>query len=120
MKDKELSEILIYMGITPEKQGYTYIKLVIDELNRQPNMKLRSAYEIISKKIGISACTLDSSIRNAIHSAYSCGKLARLNVLIGFEVIDGMMCPTNRELIMLIVNHFKFITLNLSSNSIGA
>lgn len=120
MTDKELSEILIYIGITPEKQGYTYLKLVIDELSKKPTLKLRSAYDIISVSNHVNSCTLDSSIRNAIHAAHDSGKLFRLNKLIGIDVIEEKICPTNRELIMLIVNHLKFINLTVDTEPIGA
>ncbi len=120
MTDKELSEVLIYIGITPEKQGYIYLKLVINELSEKPSLKLRSAYESISKNYCVNSCTLDSSIRNAIHAAYDGGKLFRLNKLVGIDVVDESICPTNRELIMLIVNHIKFININFDNESMGA
>ncbi len=120
MTDKELSEVFIYIGITPEKQGYNYLKLVIDELSKDPTIKLRNAYNKISTENRVNSCTLDSSIRNAIHAAYDSGKLFRLNKLIGIDVVDNTACPTNRELIMLIVNHMKFINLAMIKESIGA
>lgn len=120
MDNRKISELIIYLGITPEKQGYNYMELVLNELIDNPNLKLKNAYENISHITGVNSCTMDSSIRNAIHSAYDCGKLMRMNQLMGFEVIDEKICPTNRELIMLIVNHIMFLTVKHDSTLIGA
>ena len=97
----ELKQFLIYIGITPEKQGFNYLILAVEEVQGKAHANLSKAYNKISLKTGVNVCTLDSSIRNAIHFAYDSGKLKRLNLKIGFEFI-GDRCPTNKELVSIL------------------
>lgn len=91
---------MIYVGITPDKQGFNYLSLAVAEAKNSCN-NMSKIYKKISDKFGINTCTLDSSIRNVIHFAYDSGKLKRLNQKIGFDVI-GDYCPTNKELIYIL------------------
>lgn len=107
MDTNDIAELLIYLGIMPNKQGFGYMESVLKVLFENERMTLRQAYEQISAASGANICTIDSCIRNAIHSAYTNEKLLRLNDIFGFEVIDRLYCPTNHELISLIARHFK-------------
>ncbi len=107
MNTNDIAELLIYLGIMPNKQGFGYMEAVLEVLFDNERMTLRQAYEQISATSGSNICTIDSCIRNAIHSAYENEKLLRLNEIFGFEVIDSSYCPTNHELISLIARHLK-------------
>ena len=98
----ELTQNLIYLGITPSKQGFNYISFVIDTMNENPCMTLKDVYNKISLTKGVNKNTIDSSIRNVIHTAYDSGKLMRLNLKIGCDVI-GDRCPTNKEFISILI-----------------
>ena len=101
----ELTQFLIGIGIMPERHGFIYLKMVLDVIN-DSSMTLKSAYGEISKAKGVSVCTIDSSIRNVINSAYNSNKLRTLNEKIGIDII-GDRCPTNKELIAILSQYFK-------------
>lgn len=96
------TQLLINLGIKPEKRGFYYLKLVL-EILRDSQTTLKSAYNKISVSEKINICTIDSSIRNAIISAHKSGKLIRLNSLLGCDVINAALSPTNKELIMYLL-----------------
>lgn len=101
--DKQ-TKLLIDLGITPDKQGFNYIKLVLAKNNPTA---LKKSYKQIAAEKGINICTIDSSIRNAIHYAYRDGKLIRLNLVMGCDIISDKRCPTNKELICALYQYMN-------------
>ena len=110
----------MYIGITPEKKGFAYLELVIELMQGDSNLTLKDAYEKISSIHNVNACTIDSSIRNAIHCAFSTGKLLRLNTKMGLEVIDSDYCPTNKVVVSYIIRHIKTNQSEINYQSHGA
>lgn len=103
----ELKQFMMHLGLTPEKQGFTYLGLAVNEMDNNPRINLRNAYKNIASYLGANICTIDSSIRNVIHYAYESKKLMRLNAAFGSDVI-GDRCPTNKELISILTCYRQF------------
>ena len=97
----------MYLGISPEKKGFVYLELVIAQMYDRPSMTLKEAYRAIEHSTKTNACTIDSSIRNVIHSAFDSGKLKRLNTDMRMEIVDTENCPTNKAFVALIIRYLK-------------
>lgn len=107
-------ELLIFLGLAPERKGFHYLECLIEEFLSNPNMTLKEAYKKIASIVNANEYTIDSSIRNVIHSAYDSGKLLRLNQKMNFEIIDNKYCPTNKALISYLVRYLKSIRVDVN------
>lgn len=105
--NNDISQLLIFLGIGPEKKGFTYLTLVVKHMSGAPTTTLKSAYKKIEPYQNANACTIDSSIRNVIHAAFYSGKLIRLNAKMGMDVIDKNVCPTNKAFVSLLIRCLK-------------
>lgn len=103
----EISELLLKVGIMPNKQGFKFlvyaIKAYIEEYST-----LKEIYKRISPSVNSNVYTIDSSIRNVIRCAYNNRKLEKFNAILGIKVIDE--CPTNGEFIALASQYILFNT----------
>ena len=102
----EITQMLISLGIKPEKRGFRFLKAVLEMLNGESSI-LKDVYAEISERESVNICTIDSSIRNAIISAHKSKKLIRLNELFGCDVINPDLCPTNKEFIMYLHQYLE-------------
>ena len=107
MFNRELSELLMFLGINPDKKGFTYLELVAMQMYANPAITLKNAYTKIALSQKVNVGTIDSSIRNVIHTAFDSGKLARLNLKMGMDVLDDKICPTNKAFISLLMRCFN-------------
>lgn len=107
MIEKEIAMLLISLGFCPDKNGFTYLQEVIEKIYEEPSITLRDAYKkiVLSKKT--TECTIDSSIRNAIHSAFDSGKLLRLNAKMEMDVLEQNVCPSNKMLIYYLIYYIR-------------
>ena len=102
MENKNISNLLMRVGITPDKKGFLYLERAALLMQHDPFISLKNAYKQIALEYKTNSCTIDSSIRNVIHCAHFNGKLARLNDEIGIEVIDEY-CPSNKVFVSYII-----------------
>ncbi len=107
MNNKEITEILIFLGFGPDKTGFTYLENVLSEIYADPSLTLKKVYRKIMLLKDTTECTIDSSIRNAIHSAFDSGKLTRLNIKMGVDIIEQNICPTNKLLIFSLLRYMQ-------------
>ncbi|MCH5164715.1 MAG: hypothetical protein J1F36_06850 [Clostridiales bacterium] len=107
MFNKELLELLMFLGINPDKKGFIYLELVTMQMYDNPSLTLKDAYEKIALSKKVSTGTIDSSIRNVIHYAFDSGKLSRLNLKMGMDVLDDKICPTNKAFISFLMRCFN-------------
>ena len=101
----EITELLLKVGIMPNKQGFKFLLYAIEAYIEEYST-LKKIYERISPAVKSNVYTIDSSIRNVIHSAYNSKKLEKFNVMLGIKVIDE--CPTNGEFIALASQYILF------------
>lgn len=101
----EITELLLKVGIMPNKQGFKFLLYAIEAYIEEYST-LKTIYERISPAVKSNVYTIDSSIRNVIHSAYNSKKLEKFNVMLGIKVIDE--CPTNGEFIALASQYILF------------
>ncbi|MBR2967982.1 MAG: hypothetical protein IKC35_04330 [Clostridia bacterium] len=102
MKNESISKLLMRIGITPDKKGFVYLERVTSLMQSNPFMSLKDTYKQIASEHKTNSCTIDSSIRNAIHCAYLNGKLSRLNDEIGIDIID-QYCPSNKVFVSYLI-----------------
>jgi hypothetical protein len=103
-----ISKTLNTLGIFPSKKGYGILKdAIIYRLigfHSGANFK-GGVYKTISHRYDCPEKTIESNIRHALKSAYDCGKLQRLNDIIGAEVLDGRYLISNLQFISLVAQH---------------
>ena len=109
----EITELLLKVGIMPNKQGFKFLLYAIEAYIEEYSTlkKIYESYPYVSENVLFPAVksnvyTIDSSIRNVIHSAYNSKKLEKFNVMLGIKVIDE--CPTNGEFIALASQYILF------------
>lgn len=107
MINKEIAGLLMSLGFCPDKNGFVYLAEVIDKLSSDTSLTLREVYKKIMQTKKTTACTIDSSIRNAIHSAFQSGKLIRLNDKMEMDIIEQNICPSNKMLIYYLVYYLQ-------------
>ncbi|MBE5731174.1 MAG: hypothetical protein E7350_04425 [Clostridiales bacterium] len=105
MNNKELCNTLIYIGITPDRKGFSY--LVQAALLVKSTMMLKDVFRQVSINFNTNQHTIDSSIRNAIQSAFHSRKLLRLNEKLGMEIIDKDNCPTTKAIIYYLAHYLN-------------
>ncbi|MBR2970524.1 MAG: hypothetical protein IKC48_01835 [Clostridia bacterium] len=108
MNNKELCNTLIYIGITPDRKGFTYLQQAV--LLVKATMMLKDVFHKLSIIFKTNKHTIDSSIRNAVQSAFNSGKLLRLNEKLGMEIIDKDTCPTTKVIICYLAHYLNMLT----------
>lgn len=106
MKNPTIENFLMELGITPSKKGFRHLEDLIILMRNNPTMKITNAYAIVAKIHKRNAYTIDSTVRNAIHSAYDNDKLFILNKKMGIEVIDSF-CPSNKVFIAYVIKYLE-------------
>lgn len=107
MINRDITDILIFLGFGPDKTGFVYLEDVLSHIYADPSLTLKKAYQKIMQSKNTNECTIDSSIRNAIHSAYDSGKLIRLNSKMGVDIIEKNNCPTNKLLVFCLLRYMQ-------------
>ena len=78
MKDKELRELLIKIGISSNVKGFHYILDAVKILKKQQiHTKMITLYKLIGKKENNRPCAVERAIRYSISRAYEDGKILK-------------------------------------------
>lgn len=110
---KEIKNILIQLGVTPNLKGYKYlctaISLTISDNNLINNVT-KQLYPTVATLHGDKTSCIERSIRHAIKVAFNSKKIYELNNIFAFCILSPKEKPTCSQLISLIVEKI-FITL---------
>lgn len=106
MKNSTIENFLMELGITPNRKGFCHLEELIILMRNNPTMKITNAYAIVAKAHNCNAFSIDTTVRNVIHSAYNNDKLFVLNKKMGIEVIDSY-CPSNKVFIAYVIKYLE-------------
>ncbi len=97
---------LILMGITPNLEGYKYLKesiLLCYRDNSLINNLTKGLYPTIAKIYNKNNATIERNIRHAIRVSCDSNKILALNTIMGSGVIAKYERPTVSQLIAILV-----------------
>lgn len=96
---------LILMGITPNLEGYKYLKdgiILCFQNNSLINNLTKGLYPTIAKLYQKNSATIERNIRHAIKVSVESGKILFLNKIMGDLVISSSDKPTASQLIAIL------------------
>ena len=112
--EERITNIFIAIGVPPHIRGYQYLREGIKITIENPsiiNQITKKLYPSIGEKFDTSASKVERSIRHAIQSTWSRGKIENINNVFGLKIYTGGDKPTNGEFIALIAD--KLLLENL-------
>ncbi len=107
---KIINKWLLFMGISPNLEGYAYLKesiLICFNDNQMINSITKGLYPLIAKNHDKKIATVERNIRHAISVACDSGKIFALNDIIGGKVLEKNERPTVSQLIALLVEQLS-------------
>ncbi|MDY5676321.1 MAG: sporulation initiation factor Spo0A C-terminal domain-containing protein [Eubacteriales bacterium] len=105
--DRKVVDILLSLGISPNLQGYTFLKESIKLAIYNPSYIgaiTKIMYPTIAIKFKTTACRVERSIRHAIEVSYMKGKIYNINEIFGLKILEENEKPTNSEFVALIAD----------------
>lgn len=108
--DERISNIVIYLGIVPNMDGFRFAVEGARLAYRNPRyMKnvTKELYPTIGMQCGSTATRVERSLRSAIEQSWKYGKMERLNVLYQMNVIEKNEKPTNSAFLSFIAEKVK-------------
>ena len=105
--EERITNIFIAIGVPPHIRGYQYLREGIRITIENPsiiNQITKQLYPSIGEKFNTSASKVERSIRHAIQSTWSRGKIENINNVFGLKIYTGGDKPTNGEFIALIAD----------------
>ena len=105
--EERITNIFIAIGVPPHIRGYQYLREGIKITIENPsiiNQITKKLYPSIGETFNTSASKVERSIRHAIQSTWSRGKIENINNVFGLKIYTGGEKPTNGEFIALIAD----------------
>ncbi len=105
--DRKVIDILLSLGISPNLQGYTFLKESIKLAIYNPSYIgaiTKIMYPTIAIKFKTTACRVERSIRHALEVSYMKGKIYNINEIFGLKILEENEKPTNSEFVALIAD----------------
>ena len=105
--DRKVVDILLSLGISPNLQGYTFLKESIKLAIYNPSYIgaiTKIMYPTIAIKFKTTACTVERSIRHELETTYMKGKIYNINEIFGLKILEENEKPTNSEFVALIAD----------------
>lgn len=105
--DRKVVDILLSLGISPNLQGYTFLKESIKLAIYNPSYIgaiTKIMYPTIAIKFKTTACRVERSIRHALEVSYMKGKIYNINEIFGLNILEENEKPTNSEFVALIAD----------------
>lgn len=104
------ASLLKKFGVTPNYSGYIYlaeaITFITDNCKNVVCMS-KSVYPLISKKFGVSAPSVERSIRTAIHKSWNKADETLKNEMFGSYASSISKIPTNSEFIYVLAEKLR-------------
>lgn len=89
--DKKVVNILLSLGISPNLQGYAFLKESIKLAIYNPSYIgaiTKIMYPTIASKFKTTACRVERSIRHALDVSYMKGKIYNINEIFGLRILE--------------------------------
>ncbi len=105
--DKKVVNILLSLGISPNLQGYAFLKESIKLAIYNPSYIgaiTKIMYPTIASKFKTTACRVERSIRHALDVSYMKGKIYNINEIFGLRILEENEKPTNSEFVALVAD----------------
>lgn len=105
--DKKVVNILLSLGISPNLQGYAFLKESIKLAIYNPSYIgaiTKIMYPTIASKFKTTACRVERSIRHALDVSYMKGKIYNINEIFGLRILEENEKPTNFEFVALVAD----------------
>ena len=105
--DRKVVDILLSLGISPNLQGYTFLKESIKLAIYNPSYIgaiTKIMYPTIAIKFKTTACRVERSIRHALEVSYMKGKIYNINEIFGLKILEENEKPTNSEFVAVIAD----------------
>lgn len=110
---KEIKNILMQLGFTPNLRGYKYlctaVNLTLQDTNLINNVTTQ-LYPTVAILHGDKTSCVERSIRHAIKVSYNSKKLYEINNVFAYTILSPNEKPTSSQLISLLVEKI-FINL---------
>jgi len=103
---KEICNLLMLIGIFPNRKGFTAIKYAIflSVKAYQENVPI-DIYKSLSKCLEKSVSLLEANMRSAFKSAKDSNMLNKLNDILGFNVVNNYISLSNLQIIALLTQY---------------
>lgn len=110
MREKEITQIMLAMGIPANIKGYQYLRegilLSMDDME-MVNYITKMLYPSIAKRYNTTSSRVERSIRHAIDVAWNRGSIGNMDKLFGYPVYFQKEKPTNSEFIAFIADTLR-------------
>lgn len=104
-----ISNILVKIGIFPNKKGHFYAKeCILHTLENYESCEFKNIYDIVANKYNSNMKTVESRIRSSIKSAANFNMLQQLNTIIGIDVVSPSLTLSNSECIAIIAQYIYY------------
>lgn len=104
-----ISNLLVQIGIFPNKKGHFYAKeCILQTLENYESCEFRNVYDIVANKYNSNMKTVESRIRSCIKSAANFNMLQHLNTIIGIDVVSPPFTLSNSECIAIIAQYIYY------------
>lgn len=101
-----VSDVLIKIGIKPNKQGYwLLIDSVLVAIDQNALCSTGDLYSKVASKNNLQPKNVERNIRSAVEKAFDNKTLIRINSILGIDAMDETYCMTNSELISLLARY---------------
>lgn len=105
--ENRVVNILLIMGMSPNLNGYNYLKEGIKSAVTDPkNMSNLSKllYPKIANKYNTTISRVERGIRHALENAYNKGRIFRLNNEFNLAIFEKYEKPTNAEFMAIVAD----------------
>lgn len=103
--DEEITSIFLSIGIPAHFKGYQFlregVKMMVEKRSNMKNIT-QELYPIIADYFNTTPSKVESAMRHAINISWTQGKLANINKIFGYDIINISEKPTNGQFIALI------------------
>lgn len=110
---KEIKNVLIRLGFSPNLRGYKYLCTAINltlQDNELINRVTKGLYPKVAEVYGDNTDSVERNIRHAIKVAYNSKKIFEINNIFASTILTSNEKPTSSQLIALLVEKI-FINL---------
>ncbi len=94
-----VNKLLFRLGFKSKLKGTEYLKESIVLKYNDNLLRCKDIYPKIAQKHDVSSSSVERAIRNTLNNCYVSGKLAAINEMCRFKIIDEKYVPTNSEFI---------------------
>lgn len=110
MREREITQIMLGLGIPANIKGYQYLRegilLSMDDME-MVNYITKMLYPSIAKRYNTTSSRVERSIRHAIDVAWNRGTIGNMDKIFGYPVYFKKEKPTNSEFIAFVADTLR-------------